>query len=722
MTGAAGLDPEPGFAPAAAPEAGESSLLGALRRCWLGALFLGLLGGAAAGAATWYLWPARYTAQALIHITARPGTYGEDLQLFVRTQSALVKSRRVIEVALRQPEVQRLGSIRDEVDPAAVIEKNLQVDSNLGPEVLRVSLSGDRPEDLHVIVNAVVAVFVREAGQHEQSTHQAKLDQVVAKKREYETQLREKRATLQGLEDRYGAEALQTTTQRRDTTLQQLALLEKDLLQTQIDLKVTLKELEALAGRDPAEGLSAVSDAAVEDYLRQDARYQQLQTELLKVEQDAARVREIATEQTQAAELERFTGRRAVIQKALEDRRKDVRPIVEKLGRAKVLDSARENRGKLEARKVGLEERERQLDAQVQRLKAVAREPGRRLPDVDAVRDAIASLETGLKKANEQFDTLKIEAPLAGRVSALEQAAQPRSKSTDRQAKMAGAAGLGAFGLLFAGLLWREVRTRRVYAAGDVAGRLGTQLLGTLPALPARARREPVGTAVRDGYWQELLGESVDAIRTQLLRAAQTEGLKVVMVTSAVGGEGKTSLATHLAVSLARAWRKTLLIDGDLRKPAVHRQFEQCLEPGFSDVLRGELDFADVVRPTPVSRLWVATAGQWDAHALQALSQDTLASVLGSLKEQYDFIIIDSSPVLPVADALSLGQHADGVIFSVLRDVSRLPAIQAAHQRLAALDIRLLGTVVIGTDDGVARLGYSAGPPASGKRPVSIAG
>src|SRR5262249_4732868 len=162
-----------------------------------------------------------------------------------------------------------------------------QVDSNLGPEVLRVSLSGDRPEDLHVIVNAVVAVFVRAARQDEQSTHQAKVDQVLAKKREYEAQLREKRATLQGLEDRYRAEALQTERQRRDATLQQLALLEKDLLQTQIDLKVTLKELDALAGRDPAEGLSAVSDAAVEDYLRQDARYQQLQTELLKVEQAA---------------------------------------------------------------------------------------------------------------------------------------------------------------------------------------------------------------------------------------------------------------------------------------------------------------------------------------------------------------------------------------------------------------------------------------------------
>src|SRR5262249_11711911 len=142
--GGAYSEMEPSPPAGAPPEVSEVAIFRALGRCWLPALLLGLLASAAAGSATWYLWPARFTAQALVHVPPRPGTYGEDLQQHIRTQSALLKGRKVIEGALRSEEVVRLSTVRDEVDPAALIEKNLQIDTNLGPEILRVSLSGDR--------------------------------------------------------------------------------------------------------------------------------------------------------------------------------------------------------------------------------------------------------------------------------------------------------------------------------------------------------------------------------------------------------------------------------------------------------------------------------------------------------------------------------------------------------------------------------------------------
>src|SRR5205823_3082907 len=220
-----------------------------------------------------------------------------------------------------------------------------------------------------------------------------------------------------------------------------------------------------------------------------------------------------------------------------------------------------------------------------------------------------------------------------------------------------------------------------------------------------------------DRYWQSVITESVDAIRTQLVHAARTDGLHVVMVTSAVGGEGKTSLASQLAASLARAWRKTLLIDGDLRNPAAHKLFDLPLEPGFSEALRGEINLTDAVKPTLLSRLWLMPAGHWDAHAVQALAQEGVASMFEQLKQQYDFIVVDSCPVLPVADSLLLGQHVDGVIFSVLRDVSRLPSIQAAQHKLRSLGVRTLGAVVIGaSDDGAGRHDYSAQAGSWGRR------
>ena len=99
----------------------------------------------------------------------------------------------------------------------------------------------------------------------------------------------------------------------------------------------------------------------------------------------------------------------------------------------------------------------------------------------------------------------------------------------------------------------------------------------------------------KDRYWQNLLLESVDATRTMLVHAARTGSHRVVMITSAVGGEGKTSLSSYLATSLARSGLRTLLVDADLRSPSIHRLFDLPVAPGLSELLRGEVDLADAI-------------------------------------------------------------------------------------------------------------------------------
>src|SRR5439155_15631893 len=184
---------------------------------------------------------------------------------------------------------------------------------------------------------------------------------------------------------------------------------------------------------------------------------------------------------------------------------------------------------------------------------------------------------------------------------------------------------------------------------------------------------------------QSILAEAVDATRTMLLRAARTEGLRVVMVTSAHSGEGKTSLSTHLAASLAQVGYRTLFIDGDLRNPIAHRVFELEPEPGFCELLRGEVEVAELVRQTPVDLLSMIPAGRWDVEASRALGREgVLGELLQPLRSEFDFVIIDSSPVLPVVDPLLIGQQADGTILSVLRDVRRMPSGYAAHERRIA--------------------------------------
>jgi capsular exopolysaccharide synthesis family protein len=182
------------------------------------------------------------------------------------------------------------------------------------------------------------------------------------------------------------------------------------------------------------------------------------------------------------------------------------------------------------------------------------------------------------------------------------------------------------------------------------------------------------------------------------------------MISSANSGEGKTTLATQLAASMSRAWKRTLVIDADLRHPGTHVLFDVPQEPGLAEVLRGEIDATDAVRATAHSRLWLLPAGNADPHAIQALAQDNVQNIFEQMKQQYDFIIIDAPPVLPVTDSLLIGQHVDGVLFAILSDVSRAPAVYGAQQKLTPLGVQLLGAVVLGTQSeyGDASYRYAA--------------
>jgi capsular exopolysaccharide synthesis family protein len=183
----------------------------------------------------------------------------------------------------------------------------------------------------------------------------------------------------------------------------------------------------------------------------------------------------------------------------------------------------------------------------------------------------------------------------------------------------------------------------------------------------------------------------------------------MVMVTSAQSGEGKTSLATHLAASLAQIGRRTLLVDADLRHPIAHEVFGLAPAPGLCEVLRGDVRPEEVIQPTPVDGLAMIPAGRWDSWATRALAQEATAALLREWRNQYDFVIVDTSPVLPVVDPLLIGQHVDGALISVMRDVSRMPNVYAAYQRLAAGGVRVLGAVVNGVRNELYGSAYSYG-------------
>jgi succinoglycan biosynthesis transport protein ExoP len=160
-----------------------------------------------------------------------------------------------------------------------------------------------------------------------------------------------------------------------------------------------------------------------------------------------------------------------------------------------------------------------------------------------------------------------------------------------------------------------------------------------------------------------------------------------------------------LAASLARAGRRTLLVDADIRNPGVHRVFDMPLEPGLSELLRGEAERDSVVHPTRTANLWLLPGGRCDLRSVQALSTSYLGTAIAGLCVQFDYVVIDSGPILKVADSLLVGQHVDAAILSVLKDRSKVASIYEACERLRSVGITVLGAVVNGVNDDAARHG-----------------
>jgi capsular exopolysaccharide synthesis family protein len=206
------------------------------------------------------------------------------------------------------------------------------------------------------------------------------------------------------------------------------------------------------------------------------------------------------------------------------------------------------------------------------------------------------------------------------------------------------------------------------------------------------------------------VAESVDGVRTVISQTGR-ETPKVIIVTSAVEHEGKTTFAAQFAASLARAGHRTLIIDGDLRHPNTHLALELELRSGLPELLRGEIGTDEAVQPTSIDGLFAVTGGSCDYASITALSRPDAAKIIQAYRASFESIVIDAGPVLSFADVLLLGQLSDAAIVVTMRDVSRLPLVNKAVERLRSVGIRVLGTVINGLTETAAQRQYAAPLP-----------
>jgi succinoglycan biosynthesis transport protein ExoP len=679
----------------------------AIRRRWVVALTLGLLVGCLGGGLTWILVPAQYNAQTLLQLSPRAGRGGlldsDDLLTYQRTQAAMVKGYPVIRAILEKPTIADLAIVREQGDATEWLSKAILTDTLLGPEILRVSLSADNAEEVAALLNEIIRVYLKECVEIDEAKIRTRIRQLEDNYHQCSERLRDRRQTLQAREQELDVEDSETVKIRQAGLMQQINNHTTDRARLDLERTRLESELNGLKEEVAHPEKLTVSEFDIDEELKHDVVLGAHLVQLTQMDAKIQSIRRLTNPSATNGTLAGYERDHSRLMQTIRERRRMVEPeIIAKL-RSKRLAAARDSISKLE-RDLAVNDKQRsKAEGEIKRLEAQlsAQRTGSRPLDkasasVEGLRDEVKQMEMVMKRVAEELGNLQAALPVTPRVTQMEAAKVPTAKKRDRQYKFAGATGVGLFGLVFLGVGLLEFRNRRIYSAMEVAHGLGMNLIGTVPALGVHHRTLLPATSEEVVTEMTPLTEAVDAIRARLLHTARYDKLQVVMVASAVSGEGKTSLSSHLAASLARSGRKTLLLDGDLRNPGAHNQLNMSLAPGLSDALRGEAAVETVVRPTAVDKLSLLSAGQCDRHALRVLSQGGMGPIIERLKSDYEFIVIDVCPVLPVADALLIGQHTDAAILSVLRGVSRLPAVHEAQQRLASLDIPLLGVVVLG--------------------------
>lgn len=192
--------------------------------------------------------------------------------------------------------------------------------------------------------------------------------------------------------------------------------------------------------------------------------------------------------------------------------------------------------------------------------------------------------------------------------------------------------------------------------------------------------------------------EAYKTIRTNLMFSIAHSGCKVIAISSTIESEGKSTGAVNIAISLAQTNMKVLLIDTDLRKSKVHMFFNINSAPGLTHAISGINTLQDVIRKTNYSNLDIITSGTTPPNPSELLASDVYVSLLDELKEQYDYIIIDTPPVNVVSDCLPIAKCADGVVMMVRANRATYPELDKALNSFDLIGAKVLGIVLNGVD------------------------
>ena len=275
---------------------------------------------------------------------------------------------------------------------------------------------------------------------------------------------------------------------------------------------------------------------------------------------------------------------------------------------------------------------------------------------------------------------------------------------------------LGIGGLLgcalFGGIAYLlELADRSYRSPDEIASDLGMPIIGHLP-LSSMSRNKRIDDKVDNSIVtlhksRSSLSEAFRGIRTAVFFASQQGSVKVIQVTSPVPGDGKSTIAANLAVSISQSGRRVCLVDCDFRRPRVAKIFGLREDVGLVQVIGEKSTLDDAIQQTSIENMWSLTCGRRPGNPAELLASHQFESIIAELREKFDYVIVDTPPILVVSDPAAVASQVDGVVLTIRLRRNLKPIAIRASQMLHSMNANMLGVVVNGI--GVGGNGYGYG-------------
>lgn len=673
----------------------------------------GLLFSVIAGVVVWYLHVPRFEAKALVKIEAEmpfiafeDGRGGNDSDRYVQTQIEMLRGPVVLNRLLSRPEIIATDEIRSQFDPLKQLQENLSVRQVGKSELYEVTYTSSSADDAATVANSVVLDYLTVQTNEEQQRTGIVIEMLEKERLDRAQKVEQLRRRVVDLaKDLTGRDPFGQGVVTDVSAFSPTAALYQELTEVDVSLEVVKAELQALHNAPIISADRAAATGLLELEISNRLDVRQLESRVAEIEDEMARVKSRPrtkigdsweTDPTYVRLIDLLHTTRETLQARKETARQQ-------------LIAMRQEQQEVEQQSlISIKEQElATLNKKRELLSAKLKEHLNELKAGGAQSAELEFAKSELEREQKVFEliaarklALQTEMRAPARVSLMDKARVPSVAIEPIPYKLLFIACLVALVAPLGLVVGREAVVRRVRDGEQLTQEAELPLLGEVSRLPTRkvdTRRQLLAPQQRDLL---VYTESIDSLRVTLALTEQV-GVpgqnKIVALCSAVSGEGKTTVAASLAVSIAEASKRpVLIIDADLRDPDVANYLAVPAEPGLAEVLAGDASFSDAIHRVADTRAYVLPAGGRRLNPHQIVDGTKIHDLFDKLREKFATIILDTPPVLAASESLVYAKACDLVVFCSLAEVSRSKQVRVATNRLESTGAHIAGAVLSG--------------------------